>query len=265
MKRACVVAVMVGALIGLAPRGKADNAARNIAENGAWEHKAFVFNWAEKEQTSSAAKGHEREDNLPKWNEPSQWIFVIIAGITAIVVGWQAWETRKAAKAADHGTREMAGSVNLQRAAFSQWIELGNWRTRDPVFTEVAKHGTIEVLFDIINPTAFPLRIVKIETSNGALPPTVMNIPYRMPPKDCFTRTFNVTLTNTRFDENGGIVFSETSAAVICSVEYEDVLGDLNNQRFMYLCTLSTTGHKFIRFPEEAFWPKTKAEAKQGN
>jgi hypothetical protein len=64
-------------------------------------------------QASSQADQPEPDANAPKWYtalERPDWWLVIVAALTGGVIGWQAWETRKAAQ----GAKENA------EAAFSQ-------------------------------------------------------------------------------------------------------------------------------------------------
>jgi hypothetical protein len=61
---------------------------------------------ASPEQGQPANNGAGTTDQSPHWYDfltssvAADWAIVIVAGLTGLVVGWQAWETRKAANAA---------------------------------------------------------------------------------------------------------------------------------------------------------------------
>jgi hypothetical protein len=53
----------------------------------------------------------------PQWMQDSNWWLVIIAGLTGCVVGWQSWETRKAAKATQQSVDAITGQTELLKAS----------------------------------------------------------------------------------------------------------------------------------------------------
>ena len=95
------------------------------------------------------------------WTNSNVWL-VIVGVVTACVIGWQSWETRKSAKA-------MRDSIGLQEAAMQQWVDV------NPLSYEIkaASHGagatpfTVHLSFEAVNNTSQPFDVLKIVTKIG--------------------------------------------------------------------------------------------------
>ena|SRR5208283_3017947 len=133
MKPALIAAIVLASAIHLAPRCEAKEKTAEIASRANEQQPSTLTAvlacavFANRE--TAASDNDSGQNDSPNRNEPSQWIFVIIAGVTAIVVGWQSWETRKAAQAAE-GMIEPAKTqtqhlINSERAWLMESIGWG--------------------------------------------------------------------------------------------------------------------------------------------
>jgi hypothetical protein len=98
MKPALVAAIALAAAICFAPWGQAkqgpsDKTAPAQNDNPTASTPSVGDNGA-------TASDQGRNNELPSGDTPAQWILVIVTAITAGFIGWQAWETKRAAKAA---------------------------------------------------------------------------------------------------------------------------------------------------------------------
>jgi hypothetical protein len=69
------------------------------------------------DDSGSAAKQDATKREMPHWYASPEWILVIVGSFTFIVIGWQAWETRRAAEAsrdAAVATQASAEAVRTQ-------------------------------------------------------------------------------------------------------------------------------------------------------
>lgn len=84
----------------------------------------------------SPAKQNATESKTPHWYASPEWILVIVGSFTFIVIGWQAWETRRSADAASASAN--AALLNAQAIINSEraWVvvelvpvcaKFGNW------------------------------------------------------------------------------------------------------------------------------------------
>jgi hypothetical protein len=65
----------------------------------------------------STGKEDAANNNSPHWYASPEWVLVIVGSVTVIVIGWQAWETRRAADFAAGGNEiNRANLVSVQRA-----------------------------------------------------------------------------------------------------------------------------------------------------
>jgi hypothetical protein len=65
-------------------------------------------------EADSVPPGRDAPFKWPQWMHDSTWWLVIVAGCTGLVIGWQAWETRKAAQ----GAQVAADAARLNAQAF---------------------------------------------------------------------------------------------------------------------------------------------------
>jgi hypothetical protein len=93
--------------------------------------------------------------------EWSNWALVIVGVLTIGVIGWQSWETRRAAQASQR-------SVELQEVLQQQWLQIFGWRIegRDSLRGDTA---SLKIVMNIGNPTNVPLRIENVRAKLGDL------------------------------------------------------------------------------------------------
>jgi hypothetical protein len=76
-----------------------------------------------KDKPDNASKGRNTSFEWPKWTGDSNWWLVIIAGLTGGVIGWQSWETRKAAEATKEAANAAYGSLSFAEAQMELMME----------------------------------------------------------------------------------------------------------------------------------------------
>jgi hypothetical protein len=94
MKPSLIAAIVLAAFVYLAPgcQGKQypaypqEKAGKQLPVAGGEVH--------------SDAKTKTANDQRPQWYKSPEWVLVIVGVVTALVIGWQSWEARKAAEAA---------------------------------------------------------------------------------------------------------------------------------------------------------------------
>jgi hypothetical protein len=89
------------------------------------------------------------------------WVLVIVGSITCGVIGWQSWETRKAANAA-------RDSIRLQEAGMRQWVNIVPVGISKCVRPDKPGLCEVSLRFEIINKTDYLMTILRIETDVGA-------------------------------------------------------------------------------------------------
>ena len=120
-----------------------------------------------------------------EWYSRPEWVLVIVGIGTALVVGWQSSETRRAANAA-------LASIRLQETPLVQWTTTNNWYA----FKSVRDNGDKEVCvsFKVCNPTKFPLIIERTEMGCRG---TIYSSSERasLPPEDTYPMALTSELT----------------------------------------------------------------------
>lgn len=91
----------------------------------------------------------------------SNWWLVIIAGLTGGVIGWQSWETRKAAQAARNSVSAMEHQITLQETLSQQWVEITGWR-KEGFGSRELDPPRFTIAAEISNPTQAPLTVCKV-------------------------------------------------------------------------------------------------------
>jgi hypothetical protein len=66
--------------------------------------------------------GEDTSLERPYWWAQSDWWLVVIAGVTGLVIGWQAWETRKSARGAQEAAQASERSARAQMDADRAWV-----------------------------------------------------------------------------------------------------------------------------------------------
>lgn len=105
MKPALIATILLALLVYFAPRG---NSQQPPADG-----EAKTSNQSSLSSDHSAAEATSTKQEPPGWYKTPEWILVIVGFVTAFVIGWQSWETRRAADAAN---RNISASMDERRA-----------------------------------------------------------------------------------------------------------------------------------------------------
>jgi hypothetical protein len=111
MKWAVVAAIMLASVIDFAPRSKPDNSTKKVAGSGPDQYSTIIIN--QTKEPSSNQKQEATANQPSHWYSSPEWVLVFIGGGTAFVIGWQSWETRKAAQAS---SKSAVAFVTAERA-----------------------------------------------------------------------------------------------------------------------------------------------------
>jgi hypothetical protein len=102
MRVPVVAAIMLAGLtFNLSPRGKAHDCTNEIAQGCSDHHDTIIINPAK--DVGPARETQNAANHAPSGDTTPQWVLVVVGSITALVIGWQAHETRRAATAANRG------------------------------------------------------------------------------------------------------------------------------------------------------------------
>jgi hypothetical protein len=93
MNPALIVALGLALLINFSPRGECQ---QNPAQTQQRSANQLTVPSSQQHATRETATTH---NDPPRWYKAPEWILVIVGGITAFVIGWQSWETRRSASA----------------------------------------------------------------------------------------------------------------------------------------------------------------------
>lgn len=211
------------------------------------------------------------EGNGPSWYGFFRWptgttTWAII--LTLLAIAEQTNQTAKAAKASEESTSATRDSakatqqnVDLQKAAYRQWLKIENWEANSPGILGETGLGIVFVSFDVRNPTEFPLNVRKIsikENGAGMSPtPFELNTNRFMPPSDKFqfqVQVFTDKEVVEGYHTNKGKIF----ITVIGSITFSDVLGDTQVQDIGQYCILNQSGNEF--FPQQLRAPVPQDE-----
>jgi hypothetical protein len=104
MKLALIATIILAALVSVTPRSDA------------------------RDQPFPRGQVHtEINSETPHWYQSPEWILIFVGSITAVFIGWQSWETRRAAKAAADSVaaiNRQAGIMERQTAAIEKDLVL---------------------------------------------------------------------------------------------------------------------------------------------
>lgn len=194
--------------------------------------------------------------------QPDWWL-VFIAFLTGCAIAYQAKEMTNA-------TKEMRRNTDLQKAAYRQWLKVENWRADEPPpMGEDAQAVLVDIRFDILNPTKFPLTIRRIITQRQDATPLAPRPHYmskRIAPDERHLYKATVCFERKAMEaylEGRGFLF----AMVGVSVGFEDVLGDRQEDTFGRYCWLRKSGENSFEPYEPGVIPETETqgEGKQAN
>ena len=123
MKPALVSAIVLAFAIHLTPRCEAKEKSADVAKRADGQQpSAFTAVLAfatHADQQSSAPHNEAAQNQSPSGDETAQWILIVITGVTAGFICWQAWETRKAAQATQRSAETVGGQTEILRQSVS--------------------------------------------------------------------------------------------------------------------------------------------------
>lgn len=108
MKPALIATVMLAIAVGFAPRSEAEQSAAKVAQTSQQQNPSSATPPVSNERTT--ANNQNSQAQPPHGDTTLQWVLVGVGIVTAIFVGWQAYETRKAAQA----TQSSVGHIERQ-------------------------------------------------------------------------------------------------------------------------------------------------------
>ena len=81
----------------------------------------------------------------------------IIGIITFGIIGWQSFETRRAANAMQASVGHMERGLALQEVALRQWVAIEDWLSVGLFDNKMTPK--LQIQFDVVNPTPLPLTL----------------------------------------------------------------------------------------------------------
>ena len=166
MKPALIATITLTVIICFAPRCQSKQGPADVAASVQDQNPSPITPLITSEQAT--ANNQTGEDYPPNGNTPAQWILIIVTAITAAFICWQAWETKKAAKATRDSAK--AALLNVQAAI----------NTERPWLVVTAQHQIDnppkKFSFRITNQGRTPARIIKQEVA-GEFFPNPMGLP----------------------------------------------------------------------------------------
>jgi hypothetical protein len=135
--------------------------------------------------------------------EWSNWMLVLIAGVT----GWAIW---RQASESTNATKAMRRSIEVQEAEFFQWVDIGEWKVeKNPdihwvrVNDKIQHSGPLKVRisFPLLNNTTRPLSVNSVQIvleigSEKTLRKFVLGENMQVPPRGEYSVVIDTTLTD---------------------------------------------------------------------
>jgi hypothetical protein len=128
MKPSVVVAIVLVLCVYLAPRCKGQERSNSgvkgtTSENQKGRPPAVEVPYQIQNQWIQTETS-DREKESPPWYKSPEWVLVIVGIITFFIIGWQSWETRKAANAAIQANAAAKTANSETLAAISRQADL---------------------------------------------------------------------------------------------------------------------------------------------
>ncbi|HEV2289292.1 MAG TPA: hypothetical protein VGR81_10100 [Candidatus Acidoferrales bacterium] len=159
VKPALIAAVMLTFVIHLTPRGQSQKNTAEKEQSSHNKHPAALVPVAPpakaNPQNGPQGNQHAAHAQSPPWYESPEWVLVFIGAITAFVIGWQSWESRKSAAAALLNAKAV---IDSERA----WIH-GEFAKNDPAL------GVIKYSLSVKNQGKTPAEIIGYDIWHGLL------------------------------------------------------------------------------------------------
>jgi len=200
---------------------------------------------------------YERDDkNKPQgWHKLIAWpegVTALAVMLTLCAIVWQAVETRRAAQS-------MKRSTDLQETALRQWVDMQNWRGCSSLGFE---GNTLDIYFDIVNPTNFVLTLETIEaTIHGKH--FLKRIDYELVPKKplCIGTDF-------RLNEKEILQFKHLPLEIAIDgiVLFKEITGKRRPQRFSHsFACVEGNGVVLRKAHKESSWVQNEKEDSERN
>jgi hypothetical protein len=207
---------------------------RNTKDTNSQEEYGRVF--ASESDNAANQTTNKTPQNPPCWYtafKRPEWALVIVGIATFLVIGWQAWETRRAVEVSQKSALATERSVKLQEAISRQWVNIENWSANAPNYFTGKTEAKLQVFFDVINPTKMPLTLDRIVVQINGTPFTIFHRNALAPDKK-YTAFFEIALNPTESKHYGNgrlpVIFDGM-------VSFTDAFGNLRGQPFTKFCT----------------------------
>jgi hypothetical protein len=114
MKPALIVEVALAVIINFAPWSKAQQHPNAIEQHAQADGQSDGKRLASPNNSESpVAEAETAKNKPPNWYKSPEWVLAIVGAITCVFLGWQAWETRRAAEATQASAETIQRQVNL--------------------------------------------------------------------------------------------------------------------------------------------------------
>jgi hypothetical protein len=178
-----------------------------------------------------------------------EWWLVLGAFLTLPILIWQAVVSRRAIE-------ESRNSIRLQEKAFSQWVDLANWKT------ELRPHSTtpeiVHVSVELLNQTAFPVTLNDAQISFAGHKYSIGQDCF-LPPKLPHVIAVQIRLTQ---EEVSRFAIGMYSIRISGHITYTGVLGKPATHQLGGLLQFSQSSAAFES--EVPMTPQTKTATNQG-
>jgi hypothetical protein len=160
-------------------------------------------------------------------------LLVLVGIVTAGFIGWQSWETRKAATAAHFSADATEKSVRLQETALRQWVDVDDLKVRSqPTYFIEMSETNLVFTFNVTNPTRMPLTfewlIVRVNSQRFA-----MTFHHFLAPDGFYPVTVPVAIRDKQVALFGAY---KLALSFIATVGYTDAFERPQRQPFGVMC-----------------------------
>ena len=139
-------------------------------------HDTIIINPAK--DVDPSYKKQPAENKSPHWYASPEWILIIVGCITALVIGWQSYETRKAATAATRAVKATERSIGHMEEANRISRENMQAGQRAYIAFPMLDFQTLRVADDTGTPIAFQFRLAVENTGNTPALNLIMRVNY---------------------------------------------------------------------------------------
>jgi len=166
-------------------------------------------------------------------------IYLVILGLGGIVVGIGTL------KAIEQQAKIMQAGIALQQA---QWVDVTKWNlTEEEPFEG---HPKLSINFDVVNPTAYPLKTERVEATAGERPwgaGADLQLTYFLPPRAYHTVRVPIILSGKQEEEYSGVTRFPLSFRIVGRVTYRGIDGIAKPQPFAQTCWCSKRTETIFR------------------